>query len=136
MGLLITEVIMRAPSRLSALFLLPAILCCLGGCRAIPSYPLQASWIQKDAVVASIQVSKKLAAADYRRIAMNESMRFFLSPSPTRHPVYEVSCEFFLSPKNSGSDELIARVRVSTPIAGCEDARQLRLSLRSTTYIY
>jgi|TARA_B100000809_G_scaffold255709_1_gene294648 hypothetical protein len=136
MGLLITEVIMRAPSRLCALFLLPAILCCLCSCRTIPSYPLQASWVQKDAVVASIRLPKKLSAAGYRRIARNESMRFFLSPSPSRHPVYEVSCEFFLSPKSSGTAERIARVRVSTPVAGCEDARQLRLSLKSTTYIY
>ncbi|MEE3198607.1 MAG: hypothetical protein VX254_01160 [Planctomycetota bacterium] len=136
MGLLITEVIMRAPSRLCALLLLPAILCCLCSCRTTPSYPLQASWVQKDAVLASIRISKKLSAAEYRRIARNESMRFVLSPSPTRHPVYEVSCEFFLSPKSPGTAECIARVRVSTPLAGCEDARQLRLSLQSTTYIY
>ena len=127
---------MRAPSRLCALFLLSATLCCLGGCRAIPSYPLQASWVQKDAVVASIQLSKKLTVDDYRRIARNESMRFFLSPSPSRHPVYEVRCEFFLLPKNSGSAERIARVRVSTPIAGCEDPRQLRLPLKPTTTIH
>ncbi len=127
---------MRAPSRLCALFLFSTIMCCLGGCRSIPSYPLQASWIQKDAVVASIQLSKKLTVEDYRRIARNESMRFFLSPSPSRHPVYEVCCEFFLSSKNSDSAERIARVRVSTPIAGCEDARELRLSLKTTTCIY
>lgn len=63
-------------------------------------------------------------------------MKFFLSPSPSRHPVYEVSCDFFVSPKDSGSPRRVARVRVSTPLAGCEDARRLRLSLQSKTYIY
>ena len=124
---------MRASSTLCALFLLSAMLC---GCRTIPSYPLQTSWVQKDAVLASIRLPRKLTVEDYRRIARNESMRFFLSPSPSKHPVYEVRCEFYLERKKPGAVERIARVRVSTPIAGCEDPRQLQLSLKTTTYIY
>ena len=86
--------------------------------------------------MASISLSKKLNLEEYRRIATVEAMRFFSSPSPTNHPVYEVFCEFFVSGKGGGAPERVARVKLSTSLAGCEEEERLKLSLKSRTYIY
>ena len=130
------EYLMRASSRLCGLPILLIAISCIAGCQAVSSYPLRTSWRQKDVVVASISLSKKLNLEEYRRIATVEAMRFFSSPSPTNHPVYEVFCEFFVSGKGGGAPERVARVKISTSLAGCEDEERLKLSLKSRTYIY
>ena len=86
--------------------------------------------------MASISLSEKLSLEEYRRISTVEAMKFFSSPSPTNHPVYEVFCEFFVAGKDGGAPERVARVKISTPLAGCEDEERLKLSLKSKTYIY
>ena len=127
---------MRASSPLRGLSIPLIAISCLAGCGTIPSYPLRASWPQKDVVVASISLSRKLDVEEYRRIATAEALKFFSAPSPSNHPVYEVSCDFFVKGKAGGTPERVARVRVSTPLPGCEDMGRLKLSLRSNTYIY
>lgn len=127
---------MRATSRLCGALIILFAMFCMAGCQGVSTYPLRASWPQKDVVVASIKLSKKLGLEEYRRIAKSEAMRFFKTPSPSNHPVYEVFCEFFVSRKGTSTPERVARVKVSTSLAGCEDDERLRLSLKSRTYIY
>ena len=127
---------MRAFSPLSGLSIPLIAISCLAGCRTISSYPLHASWPQKDVVVASISLSKKLDVDEYRRIATAEALKFFSAPSPSNHPVYEVACDFFVNEKPGGTPARVARVRVSTLLPGCDDQRRLKLSLKSSTYIY
>ena len=127
---------MRASFQMRGLSIPLIAISCLAGCGSISSYPLRASWPQKDVVVASISLSRKLDVEEYRKIAMAEAMKFFTTPSPSNHPVYEVSCDFFVKGKAGGTSERVARVRVSTLLPGCEDQGKLRLSLKPITYIY
>jgi len=127
---------MRAFSRLCGLPITLIAISCMAGCQSVSSYPLHASWPQKDVVVATIGLSNKLGDEEYRNIARREAMKFFRAPSPSNHPVYEVMCEFYVSRKDSATPDRVARVRVSTSLVGCEDEDQLRLSLESKTFIY
>ena len=86
--------------------------------------------------MASISLSRKLDVEEYRRIATAEALKFFSAPSPSNHPVYEVSCDFFVKEKAGDTPGRVARVKVSTLLPGCEDLGKLKLSLRSNTYIY